>query len=276
MEYTTILYGKNLCNMLANVVIEEYKNIEDNNISEISVTNTGNFLILNGKTTIKKVLNFSPIFSEYIFSIYGTEINFNVIDLINYDYSFDDVDLFLDINLSLDENFVVLDVSSMKSQGFLKVYDSLNKIVTNNISLYEEISHKLVKDYSIVKIDELNCFISDRFFGLSLNKEKVYTTYLKYIFYHLTEKYLCKNINFKLHYTGNIKNITWENMDFKVESSDNRVSIEWIESLILDIFNFNYVQIINDLDLTKYNFINEINGDVCWKKRDRIGEMITL
>jgi len=208
MEYTTILYGKNLCNMLANVVIEEYKNIEDNNISEISVTNTGNFLILNGKTTIKKVLNFSPIFSEYIFNIYGTEINFNVIDLINYDYSFDDVDLFLDINLSLDENFVVLDVSSMKSQGFLKVYDSLNKIVTNNISLYEEISHKLVKDYSIVKIDELNCFISDRFFGLSLNKEKVYTTYLKYIFYHLTEKYLCKNINFKLHYTGNIKNIT--------------------------------------------------------------------
>ena len=276
MEYTTILYGKNLCNILANIVIEEYKKIENDNVSEINVTNTGNFLILKGKTTIKKVLNFSPIFSEHIFNIYGTEINFNIIDLIDYDYSFDDVDLFLDVSLSLNESSKVLDLTSLKSQGFLRIYDDLNKIVTNNTYLFDEVSHTLTENYSLVKMTDSDCFISDRFFGLSLNKEKVYITYLKYIFYHLTEKYLCKNINFKLHYIGDIKDITWENMDFKIESSDNRVSIEWIESLVLDIFNFNYTQIINDLDLTKYNFINEINGDVCWRKRDRIGEMITL
>jgi hypothetical protein len=278
MIYSTILYGKNLCNLLANKVVEEYTNIDRNHLTEIYVLNTENFLILKGRTTIKKILNFSPLFYEYIYDRYGVEINFNVIDLIEYDSIINSDNLFLDLKVNSLHTHEVVDYSQLSYQGYVKVDDSLNVIYFNNINLVEKLGiRELNLGYSSNLLLDSGIYSSDKFFGLSLNmNEKIYSIYIKYIFNHLVEKSLCKEMNFKIYYEGDINEMNWENMLFSIDSPKTMVSINWIESMILDLFDFNHKKIISKFNLDTYDFSNEINGEVCWKKIDLISEIILI
>jgi len=272
----TLLYGKNLCNLLSNRIINEFNSIDVNNKTEVYVVNVNNFLIIKGKTTIATPVNFSPLFQSYLKDRFDTEYNFNVIDLIEYSSK-----IFNDI-LSITENMTREDVNikylNNDLQGYINIDDDFNIIYSNNQSIIDE--YKKLNDihnHKVVIKEDSPVFISDKFYGLSLYGEKSYITYLKYIFFHITEKNLTKSINFNVFYEGNINELNWETMKFSISSEKCLVNIKWLESLILDLFPFEIKEVIESLDLKNYDFENDIiQKNECWKKRDKIGEFILL
>ncbi len=70
----SLLYGKNLCNLLVNKIIEEFKGLNKNHHTQIKVVDVGNFIILKGITDIEIQLNFSNLFSKYIFDLFFYKI----------------------------------------------------------------------------------------------------------------------------------------------------------------------------------------------------------
>ena len=272
----TLLYGKNLCNLLSNRIINEFNTIETNHKTQIYVVNVNNFLIIKGKTTITTPVNFSPLFQSYLKDRFGVEYNFNVIDLIEYSSEvFDDI-------ISITEDLIREDININRFktdlQGYICVDDDFDIIYSNDPSIVDEYkSLDNVHNHKVVIKEDSPVFISDKFYGLSLYGEKSYITYLKYIFFHITEKNLTKSVKFNLFYEGDINQLNWETMKFNISSEECLVNIKWLESLILDLFPFEIKEVIESLDLKTYDFENDITQkNECWKKRDKIGEFILL
>jgi hypothetical protein len=148
----------------------------------------------------------------------------------------------------------------------------------SNDKLFEYLN--TLNEYTDFKGDKIQPnypFVSDSIYGKNLNSSKLYEIYLKYISYNIFEKQICKGIKFNLHYNGNIRNLNWETMEFDVSSDKCIVSEEWLKSLILDLFDFNYKYIKKHLSLDLYDFENEIlSKDKCWMIRDKTTEMILL
>lgn len=265
----TPFYGKNLCNLLSNKVIEYFNSIDKNHKTNISVTDFNNFVVLKGSTSITISVNFSSIFSDYIDTISTINRKFNVIDLIEYNTPFNnDTDL---ITLSLSKEEIgtnIYDYTDTKNQGYMIFNHPLSKILTNieNINLKDEYLNYNIKTLK----DTSNYFVSDNFFGSSLNKSKIYTVLLHYITYHIFESNLCQEVKLKLYFDN-------ESLDLDISCYKCIVSTKWLKSLILDIFDFETDKIKKHLSLDNYNFENEIiSNDKCWKKLDKKSEFILL
>jgi hypothetical protein len=273
----TPLYGNNLCNLLSNNVIQEFNKIDKNHISEIYVSNFNQFIVLKGISTISNPLNYSKLFSEYIFNINQSEHNFNVIDLIEYNKisKKDFIDIIVTSSKN-NENKVFFTES--KLQGSYNI-DFKNQIIThNNKDLLLEISKIFnIDNYKVNFQNIFNSFNSEKFYGKSLDYEKVYTVYLKYISNHIIQKHICSEINLRLIFNSTVDEISWENLTLEVDSKKSIVSNEWIESLILDIFDFNFNYVKKHLSLNNYNFENELLfSDKCWNKLDKLSEIILI
>lgn len=271
----TPIFGKNLCNLLSNKIIKEFDCIDEHHTTEIKVIDLEQFIVLKGKTSINNSLNYSQLFKSYLNNLSGIDKNFNVIDLINYGTKpkLDFINLELEINKKND--YIIFDLNET-IQGEYHIDLERNLILSTNNKIYNYlISNSEYRHFDFKNIDFDYPYVSDYFFGKSLNSDKIYEVYLKYISYNLFEKQLCKDIKFKMFYSGSILNLNWETMDFKVLSNSNIVSIDWIESLILDLFDFDYYKIKKHLSLNEYDFSNEIlSKDKCWMVRDKTSEMI--
>jgi len=269
----TTFYGKNLCNLLVNEIINEYNKIDYNHSTNIKLTNLNQFIIVNGFTSISGPINYSELFRKYIKSKLNTVSNFNVIDLIEYNKPY--VNKFIHIDLHLDESLIINRqiIDSSKLQGNYIVDEINNIIIHNNNNLYKELNYE---GFNSFFIDKPFSFCSDNFFGKSLLSDKLLITYMKYIFYNLYEKQLLKDINFNLFFNeSDINLMSFENINFRISSKTPFVKVSWIESLILDLFDFTPSYIIEHLSLREYNFENEIlNNNRCWLKRDRTKDMI--
>lgn len=273
----TPLFGKNLCNLLCNKIIQEFYSIDEYHSTEIKVVNLEQFIIIKGKTTITNPLNYSQLFKTYLSDLSKIDKTFNVIDLVEYGAK-PKLD-FINLNLSF-TNSSPLDIFNLSDelQGEYNIDLDKNLIITTNKRLFEYIiSNPEYKDLDGKYIDLTYPYVSDSMFGKSLYSDKIYETYLKYISYNLFEKQLCKDITFNLFYSGEISDINWETIIFDVSSDTNIPSTEWIKSLVLDLFDFNYKVIIKHLSLDTYDFSNEIlSNDRCWMLRDKTSEMILL
>jgi hypothetical protein len=120
--------------------------------------------------------------------------------------------------------------------------------------------------------------VSDDLYGKSLHSDKLFHIYLKYVWYNLSHTYFINDITFKLKSENkNIFDIRWDNIDFEIDSKNCMVSTKWVESLILDLFDFNPFHIIKHLSLDEYNFENELlSNNRCWEMRDKVSEIITV
>lgn len=274
----TPFYGKNLCNLFSNLIIVIFSTIDDNHLTSINVTYTGQFYVLTGKTTIKKPLNYSEHFSEYISDIFGGDKNVNVIDLIEYNKVTSLNNFFIDVKHKNIELLFPHIIKESKNQGYFTINEKNNTIYSNNKFLYEKLIDLFEEENYNFVFNNLNLpYVSDDMFGLNLQSKKIYQIYLNYISYNLFEKQLCKEINYFISYEGDINNLNWETMFFDVECKGNIVSEEWIKSLILDIFDFDINHIKNHLGLGEYNFENEIlSNNRCWIKKDKTKDMILL
>jgi hypothetical protein len=270
----TILYGKNLCNVLCNIIIEEFNLIDDNHNTNINVTNLSNFLVVKGNTSITNPINFSSLFQNKLLENFNYECNFNVIDLIEYKYL--TVNNLIDIDITLSDVKNDYLITNTKENGFVKVDDKFKNITSNNeIILNEYVEENNLNSYNTVIIDDEKVYQSDKKYGLSLYGEKAYETYLRYIFFHISQKRLSNEMNFKLLYNGDINKLSWETIQFKISDEKCKVRTEWLESLILDVFPFDISHVIHTLNLREYNFINDITkSNECWKKKDRIEDFV--
>lgn len=273
----TILFGNNLCNLLANKVITEFNNIDENHITDINVIDLENFIVIKGKTTINKSINYSKVFKNYFNSLCENDKVFNVIDLI--EYGSNQINDLININLSvLSEDNILLNNLNYNSQGEYHIINTNKTILYSNDKLFEYLNTlNEYTDFKGEKIQPNYPFVSDSIYGKNLNSSKLYEIYLKYISYNIFEKQICKEIKFNLHYNGNIRNLNWETMELDVSADKCIVSKEWLKSLILDLFDFNYKYIKKHLSLDLYDFENEVlSKDKCWMVRDKTTEMMLL
>jgi S-adenosylmethionine synthetase len=233
------LKGKNLCNLIANIIVEEFKKIDLNNKTRIFVTKHNNFFVVDGMTSINTPLNISELVNKYMISKTNDEkyMPLNFIDLISYDEY---------------------------TQNHLNIMESF---YNNSLDFKDDTSPKNQP------------IISDEYFGLSVNTIKTYMVLSKYISYNLIERNLCNRITISMNGREHLlESIEEENIQMEFIPSNLIVTKDWLESLVRDLFPFKLIDIINHLKLNDYNFEDEIlvRGNYPWKKRDKVSEMILM
>lgn len=77
--------GEDLTNLLVNKVILEIEKETKNHKTNIQVINNSNFIVVRGNTTHKTPINLSKLFISYYKTLFSSDINLNVVDLIEYD-----------------------------------------------------------------------------------------------------------------------------------------------------------------------------------------------
>ena len=233
------LKGKNLCNLIANIIVEEFKKIDLNNKTRIFVTKHNNFFVVDGMTSINTPLNISELVNKYMISKTNDEkyMPLNFIDLISYDEY---------------------------TQNHLNIMESF---YNNSLDFKEDSSPKNQP------------IVSDEYFGLSVNTIKTYMVLSKYISYNLIERNLCNRITISMNGREHLlESIEEENIQMEFIPSNLIVTKDWLESLVRDLFPFKLIDIINHLKLNDYNFEDEIlvRGNYPWKKRDKVSEIVLM
>ncbi len=233
------LKGKNLCNLIANIIVEEFKRIDLNNKTRIFVTKHNNFFVVDGMTSINTPLNISELVNKYMISKTNDEkyMPLNFIDLISYDEY---------------------------TQNHLNIMESF---YNNSLDFKEDSSPKNQP------------IVSDEYFGLSVNTIKTYMVLSKYISYNLIERNLCNRITISMNGREHLlESIEEENIQMEFIPSNLIVTKDWLESLVRDLFPFKLIDIINHLKLNDYNFEDEIlvRGNYPWKRRDKVSEMVLM
>lgn len=287
-EYYNFLDGKNLCNIFASLIVKKINESVPNAKTEISVINVRNFFIVKGKTSSDKPLMVADIFQEFT-SKYSEDLSktIRVIDIINYttDPEYDSMDI--DYQLKKDHN-------DFNIQKFVNSFVDKNiyfnlKLDDVNLSIYydclseknDDVVHILkskFSDYKLFKSDfSQETYISEKFYGLSNNNEKLYHMALKHIFHNISMVGITKELNVKLTSENEISSIDNENINLFIYNDNHIVKTPWLTSLILDVFPFT-VSELTELYLTsEIDYIEDIINDddnAPWKKLNMVGDLI--
>ena len=122
-------------------------------------------------------------------------------------------------------------------------------------------------------------YTSDPIFGKDIRSEKYLYVLSRYIAHNLFEKRLCKTLDIHISTNSEFDKISWENINLTIDSESLITTKKWVESLVLDIFDFEPEKLISHLNLDNYDFANEIlvvNENYPWKNRDRVKEIVLV
>jgi len=291
-EVYNFLDGKNLCNIFASIVVNKINETFPNAKTEITVINVRNFFTIKGRTNSDQVLIISDLFQEFV-NKYDEELSnsIRVIDTILYNFDFTSSP----INISYDSNKKI-SKEKLLNQNFVnshikdKLYFNLKIEVLKNLLYFDcstENSNKIFSilkseypDYQLVKGDfSQEIYVSDRYYGLSNNGEKLYHMLLRYISYHFLTLGISKELNIKLMSSVNIEDMDNNNTELIITNDNHIVKTKWLESLILDIFPFTQKELKGSFDLTSYNSIDEIilsENHLPWEKLDRVKDIVLI
>jgi hypothetical protein len=282
------LDGKNLCNIFANLIVEELQKESPDIKTEISVINVGNFFVVKGRTTSTKVLNVTDIFANYLKTSTKKSVeNLRVIDTLLYNspFSFN----FLNLSETFEKNSlydsfdVFVKYHSTNDLFFNCQLDEQNSTILFDCDAKDvEKVNNLIKEkfpnYSIMKVDLSNeVYVSDRFYGLSMNFEKLYHVLLFYIKNHLFQKGMSSKLVVGIKSNSYYNEIDNLNVSLNLSGSKIIVNQEWLESLILDVFPFRMDEIYESLNLSECNLMNELTPSSkrsCWENLDLISDLI--
>lgn len=112
-------------------------------------------------------------------------------------------------------------------------------------------------------------YTSDRYYGLSNNNEKYYHILLNNIIKHLFDLGISSEVNISLMSDKKIYEIDNLNCEIKLNNCCHIVKKNWLESLILDIFPFEYSDLKNQFNLSEYKTYEELidlNKNKVWEK----------
>jgi hypothetical protein len=287
-KYYNFLDGTNLCNIFASLLVNKINESFPNAKTEISVINVRNFFIVKGKTSSDKPLLVADIFQEFI-SEYDQELSktIRVIDVVIY-------------NIDFKYESMVVDYYSNKKNTDFDIQEFVNSFVkeniyfnlklddVNNVVYYDctdENQYRVLplleekfKGYSLIKSDfSQETYVSEKFYGLSNNNEKLYHILLRHIFYNISMVGISRELNIKLVSENKVSDIDNENIKLYIFNDNHIVKTSWLESLILDVFPFTENELSKIYPSSEINHIEDIiNGEVNspWKKLNMINDLI--
>jgi|SRR6056300_93068 hypothetical protein len=279
----TYFNGEDFTNLLSNKIIQEIEKETKNHKTEIQVINNKNFIVVRGYTTHKNPFNLSQLFITYYNDLFGKEINFNVIDLVEYNTSPPQKPLHLKKTYTKDQLHDKLTTKSVEDSFLGKDYrytaNTEMSVVFLNGNIKDEDLKDYFEDYEFYTIkNPIETFYSNINFGKNLRTEKLFEFYFNYITYNIFERNLCKDLTIEFFTDSPFDDITWENIKLEIHSNSLITSEEWLKSLILDLFSFNPKDIMDKWNLEDYNFENEIikRTNRIWEVRDKVGEMLLV
>ena len=292
IEVYNFLDGKNLCNIFAGLIVNEINKTFPNANTEITVVNIRNFFIVRGRTTSDVVLNLSDILINFLKIYDDTLVNVvKVIDVINYNVEFDNRNMDIDYHSDKLYEKEMLDLQIfVNSHAKNKLYFNIKLEKSNNYLYFDclnsdinEIKQLLTikfPDHSIIKTDlSQEVYVSDRYYGLSNDNEKMYHILLRYISYNVFSLGISKELNMKLYSKYRPCEIDNLNSEFEILNDNHTVRTTWLQSLILDVFPFMYKDLVESFDISNYDSTNEVlspNSKLLWEKLDVVSEMVLL
>jgi hypothetical protein len=101
---------------------------------------------------------------------------------------------------------------------------------------------------------------------------------LRYITYHLTSLGISKNVNINLFSDEQIFTLDNLNVEFSLDGQ-HIVKKDWLESLVLDVFPFEYNELKNKFNFNNIKSHDEVitNDNVCiWKRLDLSKEFVLI
>jgi len=287
-EYYNFLDGKNLCNIFASLIVKKINESVPNAKTEISVINVRNFFIVKGKTSSDKPLMVADIFQEFT-SKYSEDLSktIRVIDIINYttDPEYDSIDIDYQLKKDYNDFNIQKFVNSFVDKN---IYFNL-KLDKSNLSIYydclseknDDVVHILkskFSDYKLFKSDfSQETYISEKFYGLSNNNEKLYHMALKHIFHNISMVGITKELNVKLTSENKISSIDNENINLFIYNDNHIVKTPWLTSLILDVFPFTVSELTELYLSSEINHVDDVINDddnAPWKKLNMVGDLI--
>jgi hypothetical protein len=285
IEVYNFLDGKNLCNIFASLIVEKINETFPYAITEISVINVRNFFVVKGTTNSDVIVNCANILKEFI-EKYDEEISktIRVIDIIQYSVDPNIKTSFICNYHFKKENYNELQKfidQKAKEQIYLNLkIDDINKIVfySSNKDKNETIGliSNFFDGYQYYEYNfENEQYVSDKFFGLSNNGEKLYHMLLKYVWFNVSSLGITKELNVRLSSNEKISNIDNLNINFDILNDNHIVKTSWLESLILDVFPFEYSELEKSFDLNEYSVLNT-ESPKPWEKYDRINELVLI
>jgi hypothetical protein len=247
------LSGKNLCNIFANLIVNKINETFPDAKTEISVVNVGNFFAVKGVTTSDILINTSEVFQNFI-SKYDDELSkkIRVIDTISYNY--DVINFPININMEKDYS---KEIHTMEYQNFVnehaknKIYFNIDVKESNKIIYYEcddeqvslvmPILNKKFENYLLIKTNfDGNVFTSDRIYGTSNHNDRLYYFLLENICNHFFKLGISKRLDMSLFSSTELSKVDENNVNFIIHNDNHIVKTDWLRSLILDIFPFEY------------------------------------
>lgn len=276
-------YGNNLCNLLANSLVEKITSISPDSYININVSNLNSFFMVCGETSIKEKINITQIFTEVMDTIpKELKVPIKVFDLIVYEQE------------RKPETIIVSDTFSKYRKNYkedISILELIQKL--NDDKIYTNI-RRVNKDYYVQTLSKLDgveidfehiewnpsqpVFTSDSIFGKDLKGEKTYYMLIRQIAYTLFESKICSSATITLT-TNNIDNTTWSDINLDISSDSFITTKRWAESCMLDIFDFNVENIIEDLRLREYDFKNEIfhtQDSYPWMNRSKLSDVVLV
>lgn len=263
--------GISFCNLLADKIIKIFDDFDENQ-SEITVTDHGNFIILNGKTSITSDFNMIESLNEFTNHL-NLKRTLNFIDLIEYgseDFKIESFEKIYSYKYSSKINEIVEKVNDF-DHNFSIDFD--NNLIFNMCSFPDSF---VLKNYKVIESTVTYPIVSDRFYGLSSNSiEKLFDFYVKYICHNIFEKQLCKDLTLHL-VIPDIKDISYETIELNIKSERRMTSLPWMKSMILDLFKLSPDHIIEKFDFKNMDFSDTIKNPTSngWALRDMTKEMI--
>ena len=289
VDVYNFLSGKNLCNIFSNLIVEKITSNFPNSKVEVSVINLQDFFVVRGNTSCTEVINLSDLFQKFL-NEYDKELSkkIRVIDVIKYGSDIENSGLNINYEEKKSSSYLKNSVGDLlKKLLEEKIYldlkiDNEDKIIfysSDNKNLSDVISFlkKNFSNYTSTKKDlSHEIYISDRVFGLSNHGEKFYYLLLMNITKHLFDLGISSDISFSIVSDLKITEINSETVNFKINKGNYITKKEWLESLILDVFDFEYVKLkslFDGVDLLDY-ILNPCNEENKVNKLYKISDII--
>lgn len=277
-------YGDNLCNLLANSIVEKIKSVNPKLYVSISVTNVNSFFMTCGETEYSEPLDITEIFNNVMENVpKPLKLIVKVFDLISYNTKRESNTIlysekFSKYKKTFDENYTF-----HKEISKLNKKDCYTNIKCFNTDVYiETISNEnevLLPTNYITWKPNTKVFTSLPIFGKDIYSEKYIYALFRYISHTIFESGLCNVVKLSVNTNNPINEIYWENINFNIDSEYYLTTEKWTKSLILDIFDFEADKVIQHLNLLDYDFANEIiHEDVNypWLKTDKLNDIVLV
>lgn len=266
---------KSLVCELSEYILSKIKKQTPKSISRIEVIDFVNFFVINGYSTCQEPLDMNSIVEEFkiqskTFDFINNPILMNVIDIIKYH-----------TKKEFQNQYIFSETFYRTSRPIYSI-DS-DYLDSNSIPVYDYIS---CNDNKTSKIFNLgSCNVIDNNSILSTNSEFPYGFENEHRVNFYFFEYIAKHL-FKICNTDKITiNYIFEqdqNEPIRIGKlkiiSNSEFSDETLESLVKDVFDFNFLKFRNE-HIETYNFVEEITKpfeEKSWLVLDKLKELVII